>query len=106
MEQWNAHINQYTEDAFWREAQPAFHAYDYGANIEIEPTDSLEHLPPLTRLCPVDEESDSDAGLSEEEEELITEGPRSQHCPSTESTISPDPSSYTENLYSSGLHQL
>lgn len=36
---WEEHVSQNTQDLFWTENQPAFHAYDYGANIEIDVAD-------------------------------------------------------------------
>jgi len=39
MEEWDSFVQEYSCDDFWMENQPAFHAYDYGANIEIELND-------------------------------------------------------------------
>ncbi|CAN9216863.1 unnamed protein product [Alternaria alternata] len=36
---WPEHVRQSTQDTFWTENQLAFHAYDYGANIEIDVAD-------------------------------------------------------------------
>jgi hypothetical protein len=38
---WPEHVRHSTQDTFWTENQPAFHAYDYGANIEIDVADRL-----------------------------------------------------------------
>jgi hypothetical protein len=106
MQQWSLYIGQHTDDAFWREVQPAFHAHDYGANIEIEPAEQLEQLPKVTRLCPDDEESGTDAEISEEEQPSVARELGSQGSPSTESLHHVDSNSYTDDLYTSGLHQL
>ena len=65
---WTEHVRQNTQDTFWTENQPAFHAYDYGANIEINVANQLRAVPKETRLRPVEEESDS------EEEAVELEG--------------------------------
>ena len=65
---WTEHVRQNTQDTFWTENQPAFHAYDYGANIEIDVANQLRAVPKETRLWPVKEESDS------EEEAVELEG--------------------------------
>ena len=57
---WPEHVRHSTQDTFWTENQPAFHAYDYGANIEIDVADQLRAVPKETRLRPVEEESDSE----------------------------------------------
>ncbi|KIW21834.1 uncharacterized protein PV07_12744 [Cladophialophora immunda] len=45
MENWGEYVHDHTEDPFWYENQPAFHAYDYGANIEIQVNDHLRSMP-------------------------------------------------------------
>jgi hypothetical protein len=69
VEDWDRHVEQHSYDPFWRENQPAFHAYNYGANIEIEVTEELESLRRETRLRPDDESSESDAEGAEESAE-------------------------------------
>ncbi|GKU16104.1 unnamed protein product, partial [Fusarium langsethiae] len=49
-------------DAFWVDHQPAFHAYDYGANINIEVTEEIANLEQETviRSAHHDETDDDD----------------------------------------------
>lgn len=68
MLEWPSYVRQNTKDPFWTENQPAFHAYDYGANIEIEATERMRSVPKETRLRPVEEESDSEEEVVELEE--------------------------------------
>ena len=56
---WTEHVRQNTQDTFWTENQPAFHAYDYGANIKINVANQLRAVPKETCLRPVKEESNS-----------------------------------------------
>ena len=58
---WSEYVRENTQDPFWTENQPAFHAYDYGANIEIEVSEQLHALRKETRLRPQDEESESES---------------------------------------------
>ena len=44
MEHWPTHVAAHGTDSFWLENLPAFHAYDYGANIEIDVNDYLHSL--------------------------------------------------------------
>jgi hypothetical protein len=62
MEGWPAFAAQYAHDPFWVENEPAFHAYDHGANTFLEISDALPGLPRETRL-----RSDEDSEDSEEE---------------------------------------
>jgi hypothetical protein len=101
---WPEHVRHSTQDTFWTENQPAFHAYDYGANIEIDVADRLRAVPKETRLRPVEEESDS------EEEAVETGGSAAYNEPSRGSTPGASPSlqaSYDyQDLFVGGLHQL
>ncbi|OBT59884.1 hypothetical protein VE03_10773 [Pseudogymnoascus sp. 23342-1-I1] len=68
MKSWPEHVARHSYDAFWVENQPVFHAYDYGANIEIEVNEGLQSLGRGTRLRPredTDDEADADAGDDE-----------------------------------------
>lgn len=58
---WREFATRYAYDTFWSDNLPAFHAYDYGANINIEATSQIQDLAPETRLRP-DNDSDSDSG--------------------------------------------
>jgi len=101
---WPEHVRQSTQDTFWTENQPAFHAYDYGANIEIDVADQLRAVPKETRLRPVEEESDS------EEEAVEMGGSAEYNEPSRGSTLGASASlqaSYDyQDLFVGGLHQL
>ena len=51
MEGWQDFVTTYGDgDSFWTDNQPAFHAYDDGANIEIEAGEQLDSLSKETRL--------------------------------------------------------
>lgn len=67
MENWEEYVHDHTEDSFWYENQPAFHAYDYGANIEIQVSDRLRSMPKEETLRPVEESSDEDDVASDDE---------------------------------------
>jgi hypothetical protein len=60
MENWDAFVGQYAFDAFWTDNHPAFHVYDYGANVEIRVTDRINSLPPEVSQRPPDDSEDSD----------------------------------------------
>lgn len=69
---WSAFTQQHRYDRFWAENHPAFHAYDYGANIEIEVTEQLESLEreiPLRPACDEDDEDEGDSGSESSSEE-------------------------------------
>lgn len=101
---WPEHVRQSTQDTFWTENQPAFHAYDYGANIEIDVADQLRAVPKETRLRPVEEGSDS------EEEAVETGGSAGYNEPSRGSTPGASANSTAsydyQNLFMGGLEQL
>ena len=44
MAKWATYIAGKTNDPFWTENQPAFHAYDYGANIMLDVTEDIQAL--------------------------------------------------------------
>ncbi|KAL1795407.1 hypothetical protein ACET3X_005631 [Alternaria dauci] len=70
MEGWPEYVRKNTQDPFWTENLPAFHAYDYGQNLPIElSTEQLNSLPKETRLRPDDETSDSDDETSDSDDE-------------------------------------
>ena len=46
MESWPEHLARHSYDVFWMENEPVFHAYDYGANIEIEVNEGAAELRP------------------------------------------------------------
>lgn len=67
MENWEEYVRDHTEDPFWYENQPAFHAYDYGANIEIQVNDHIRSMPKEVTLRPMEESSDEDDVESDDE---------------------------------------
>ena len=69
MDRWEDYVEGRACDEFWTDNRPAFHAYDYGANIEIKVNDVLQTLPREARLQQDDEESDSDSGDDEDLED-------------------------------------
>jgi hypothetical protein len=92
MENWDAFVEQYAFDKFWADNQPAFHVYDYGANVKIEVTTRISSLPQEVSQRPADDsDSDSDDGRSNED--LIDQVP--------DVGTEPQP-----NLYSGGLQNL
>ncbi|KFZ16906.1 hypothetical protein V502_04835 [Pseudogymnoascus sp. VKM F-4520 (FW-2644)] len=105
MESWPEHLARHSYDAFWRENEPVFHAYDYGANIEIEVSEDS------------DDEADADARADEgsaaggDESQPRspggggqTEGRQSVGGAQEEWPL--DPNSSPDGLYSDGLTQL
>lgn len=106
MLEWPAYIRRSTQDAFWTENQPAFHAYDYGANIEIEATEQMRSVPKETRLRPVEEESDSDeeaAELELEDGDTHNEGSRGE---ASGASAVPHVGYDYQSLFTGGLDQL
>jgi len=93
MENWGAFVEQYSFDKFWVANQPAFHAYDYGANVEIEVTTRITSLPQEVSQRPADDTEDSDSDEGQSHQDAIRLAP--------EAADSPPP-----NLYSGGLQNL
>lgn len=60
VEGWGSHVADHSYDAFWLENEPAFHAHDYGANIQIEVSEGVAILEPEARLRPEGEDEHSD----------------------------------------------
>ncbi|RTE73082.1 hypothetical protein BHE90_012476 [Fusarium euwallaceae] len=60
MDNWPTFSRDHAYDRFWLDNKPAFHTYDYGANIEIEVNEELKKLPMETRLRPENEDEDED----------------------------------------------
>ena len=105
MQEWPEYVRQNTRDTFWTENQPAFHAYDYGANIEIEVTEQLRSVPKETRLRSVEEDSDSDEEDVDAEASVLE---YSEHLSSGVSgnAVMPDVSHNCQNLFTGGLNEL
>ncbi|KAF9770111.1 hypothetical protein IL306_012386, partial [Fusarium sp. DS 682] len=62
MEGWDGFIQQLhnTDDPFWYDHQPAFHAYDYGANIQIEVNEEIANLEQETLITSDHNSDDGD----------------------------------------------
>ncbi|KAF6527787.1 hypothetical protein HZS61_008089 [Fusarium oxysporum f. sp. conglutinans] len=68
MDGWTGFLERFSvqDDTFWTDHQPAFHAYDYGANINIEVNEGIANLEEETVIRPAyldgldDEFDDSD----------------------------------------------
>lgn len=73
MDGWIEFIEEYSTDPFWRQSQPAFHAYDYGANIEIELNAGIKSLPAETRLRRGSVSSGSEADEADEMETSLNQ---------------------------------
>ncbi|KXH56495.1 hypothetical protein CSAL01_11177 [Colletotrichum salicis] len=74
MHGWAAWAGTHDGGSFWRQHEPAFHAYDYGANIQIDVSPRLYHLPRETHRSRDDddddeEDDDGDAGGRGSEDE-------------------------------------
>ncbi|KJK73427.1 hypothetical protein H634G_11352 [Metarhizium anisopliae BRIP 53293] len=69
MDKWSSFAQLHAYDQFWSDHQPAFHAYDHGANIKIEVNQALEYLPREARLRTDEDGSGSDSSDSESSEE-------------------------------------
>jgi hypothetical protein len=119
MDNWQEHVRRHSYDSFWAENEPVFHAYDYGANIEIEVSDGVQSLHRETRLRPVDDsEGISDDDLDDDEGSGEGRSTQSQHRsadsaeesapsqPGTRNEWQLDPESSPDGLYSDGLKQL
>lgn len=96
MEAWPTYAEEHAHDEFWRANQPAFHAYDYGADIEIEVTEGLRSLPKETRLRPTDEEDEQseeeDSSEYDESEDKASKGGGGEEDEGTGHTTQPDDS--------------
>ncbi|EXM13735.1 hypothetical protein FOTG_17825 [Fusarium oxysporum f. sp. vasinfectum 25433] len=74
MDGWTGFLERFSvqDDTFWTDHQPAFHAYDYGANINIEVNEGIANLEEETVIRPAyldgldDEFDESDGGYDGE----------------------------------------
>ncbi|KAF5266247.1 hypothetical protein FOXYS1_2915 [Fusarium oxysporum] len=74
MDGWTGFLERFSvqDDTFWTDYQPAFHAYDYGANINIEVNEGIANLEEETVIRPAyldgldDEFDESDDGYDGE----------------------------------------
>ncbi|KAH7334190.1 hypothetical protein BKA66DRAFT_480077 [Pyrenochaeta sp. MPI-SDFR-AT-0127] len=105
MQEWLEYVRHNTQDTFWAENQPAFHAYDYGANIEIDVAEQLRSVPKEARLRSVEEDSESDEESLDAEDSVFEYDERlSGEVPGAGST-SPVGYDY-RSLFTGGLQQL
>src|SRR3979411_1358593 len=74
MEGWPALKAQHAHDPFWVDNEPAFHAYDHGANTVIEASEALKDLPREARLRPDEDSEDSGGGGSSNSNESDDNG--------------------------------
>jgi hypothetical protein len=82
-------VSRHSYDKFWAENQPAFHAYDYGANIHIESNDRLPSLPKETpRRLDKDDENDDDSEETEKNDEGRENEEREEYKEAEESNAS------------------
>ncbi|KAJ0297236.1 hypothetical protein Brms1b_013626 [Colletotrichum noveboracense] len=78
MDGWAAWASTHNPNSFWRRHEPAFHAYDYGANIEIQVSDTIYDLP-RERHIPYEEEEEEEEeeeGVEDAEQDAEEEGLR------------------------------
>ncbi|KAL3291617.1 hypothetical protein RB213_015082 [Colletotrichum asianum] len=77
MEGWAAWLGRHSgATSFWARHEPAFHAYNYGANIKIEVSEELYDLP-RERHCAMDDNNDdNDKTLQLEELSVADDRPR------------------------------
>ncbi|KAL6354246.1 hypothetical protein LRP88_12580 [Fusarium phalaenopsidis] len=76
MDGWTEFLERFSveDDPFWTDHQPAFHAYDYGANINIEVNEGIANLEEETVIRPAyldgldDESNETDDGEEREDE--------------------------------------
>lgn len=58
MREWHTFAENSSEDSFWVKHQPVFHAYDHGANTDIDPHPSIRDLSLETRIRAADEHNE------------------------------------------------
>jgi hypothetical protein len=105
MQEWPEYVEHSTQDTFWAENQPAFHAYDYGANIEIDVTEQLRLVPKETRLRSAEEDSESEEEGVEAEDSILGYSERlGGEVP--EASLNPRDGYDYQNLFTGGLYQL
>lgn len=79
MEGWPDFVEQQSHDTYWVDNQPAFHAYDYGANIEIKVNSVIQNLEQETRIQAYHQDAEYDSDDTDREnnggrEEVDEEG--------------------------------
>ncbi|KAK3177773.1 hypothetical protein K4F52_009471 [Lecanicillium sp. MT-2017a] len=72
VQSWGSHVERYSYDSFWVDNKPCFHAFDYGANIEIEVTGRVADLAPEDYIN-ADGEEETEEETEEEAEEVMAE---------------------------------
>lgn len=89
---WSEYVAARSTDPFWTENRPAFHAYDYGANIILDVTQQMETL---DKEEPMQGVTDDD--LSDGEEAAAVEAPTLDGATERDADGA---------LYTEGLHDL
>jgi len=108
---WPEHVERHSYDPFWSQNQPAFHAYDYGANIQIKVSERLQSLEKEARLRPDDhaDGSSDDSGSESESRESVRSESTAFQTQQREDDwpldLDPSPNG-PDSLYSDGLRQL
>ncbi|KZF18785.1 hypothetical protein L228DRAFT_264294 [Xylona heveae TC161] len=51
---WQDLVLQHSQDTFWTDNLPAFHCYDYGSNVSIEPDEDYAFVSKLDSFCDVE----------------------------------------------------
>jgi hypothetical protein len=108
MDSWEGYVEGHACDEFLMDNKLAFHAYDYGANIEIKVNEVLQTLPRETRLRHDDEESESDSGDDEDTDGLTGNHQLEPSVNIGGERVTPDTSESIDyhGLYPEGLRQL
>jgi hypothetical protein len=100
MHNWSNFAERNSHDSFWLDNHPAFHAYDYGANIPIEVTDSLEVLAEEIRTSVTDDSDSSESEVDMQNQE----NQYTQRPPAV--TRGHEMDNILQDLYSGGLQEL
>jgi hypothetical protein len=69
MQNWETYVTDNSTDSFWQQHSPAFHAYDYGANIEIVVNDYVQSLTPEASIRPANDD-ESDASVDDDRDPI------------------------------------
>jgi len=102
---WAHYVEQQSCDPFWVQNEPAFHAYDYGANIEIQVSEELHSLAKETLMRP-DDDSESESEEDEEVEIGHNNNTSNDVGDTREAALSAEAEVEADELYAEGLRQL
>ncbi|KAG6286477.1 hypothetical protein E4U45_008439 [Claviceps purpurea] len=118
MEKWSTFAERHGDDDYWAEHQPAFHAYDHGANVYIPIPSGMDNVSREVPICP--DEDASPSGSSRQESEGESEGEdisrreitddesdsRMSEPPTSEGAASQGGGTTERELYQDGLEKL